>query len=178
MELVILIRPVFYKYAAPMALIRHSSREVAGCCCLFVWRASAFGRSASLRAMKITDIKFVAGQILLVAGIIIISIGARWSSFTGLALIMVSASFGLRSSWPRSWASRRFFCWGFSLCYSMAGMAFLVLVFSIWCRCRKPPLAALIGVWFAWIIDEFNAWRQSRRLTDSEAQTAFGRQAI
>jgi hypothetical protein len=29
---------------------------------------------------------------------------------------------------------------------------------------KPPPVAALIGVWLGWSIDEFSAWRKSRSL--------------
>jgi hypothetical protein len=117
-----------------------------------------FGRQASLNAMKTTDIKFAAGQLLLIAGMVIISFGVRWSFFIGLVLMMVSALFGLRSSWPRSWSG-----WLFRILLWIACIAFLVWLSAF--GTEKPPLAALVGVWLGWSIEEFNTWRQSRRLT-------------
>ena len=110
------------------------------------------------RAMKNIDIKFVAGQTLLIAGLVILSIGARWSFFTGLALVMISALFSLRATRPRSFAGLivRLLLW-------VGCMAFLVWFSSF--GAEKPPVAALVGVWLGWSIDEFNTWRLSRRLT-------------
>ena len=108
--------------------------------------------------MKNTDIKFVAGQMLLIAGLVLLSIGGRWSFFTGLALVMISALFGLRATRPRSFAGLvvRILLW-------IACMAFLIWFSSF--GAEKPPVAALVGVWLGWSIDEFNTWRLSRRLT-------------
>jgi hypothetical protein len=108
--------------------------------------------------MKTTDIKFVAGQILLIAGMVVISVGARWSFFIGLALMMISALFSLRGSWPRSLAG-----WFFRTLLWTACVVFLVWLSAF--GAEKPPLAALVGVWLGWSIEEFSTWRQSRRLT-------------
>jgi len=110
------------------------------------------------RVMKNTDIKFVAGQILLIAGLVLLSIGGRWSFFTGLALVMISALFGLRAT-----RSRSLFGLIIRLLLWVGCMAFLVWFSSF--GAEKPPLAALVGVWLGWSIDEFNTWRLSRRLT-------------
>lgn len=96
--------------------------------------------------MKNIDIKFVAGQVLLIAGMAIISIGARWSFFTGLALMMISALFCLRSSWPRSFAG-----WSFRILLWIACMIFLVWLSAF--GTERPPVAALVGVWLGWSIE-------------------------
>lgn len=108
--------------------------------------------------MKNTDIKFVTGQILFIVGLVLLAISGRWSFFAGLALVMVSALFGLRAMRPRSFAGLaiRILLW-------ISGVAFLIWFSSF--GAEKPPIAALVGVWLGGSIDEFSTWRQSRRLT-------------
>ena len=108
--------------------------------------------------MKNTDIKFVVGQTLLIVGLVLLAISGRGSFFTGLALVMISALFGLRATRPRNFAGLavRILLW-------IACMAFLIWFSSF--GAEKPPIAALVGVWLGWSIDEFNTWRLSRRLT-------------
>ena len=107
--------------------------------------------------MKNTDIKFVASQILLVVGLVVLSIGVRWSFFTGFALVMVSALFSLRATKPRSFTGWiiRIFLW-------VGCMVFLFWFSSF--GTEKPPIAALVGVWLGCSIDEFNTWQLSRGL--------------
>jgi glucose dehydrogenase len=108
--------------------------------------------------MKNTDIKLVAGQILLIGGLAILSIGSRWSFFIGLAVVMISGLLSLRRSVaPRSLIANiiRAVLW-------IGCMVFLVWFFSF--GDKKPPFAALVGVWLGFSIDEFNSWRSSRRL--------------
>ena len=108
--------------------------------------------------MKNTDIKFAIGQTLFVAGLVLLAISGRASFFVGLSLVMISALFGLRATRPRSFAGLavRILLW-------IACMAFLIWFSSF--GAEKPPIAALVGVWLGVSIEEFNTWRQSRRLT-------------
>ena len=108
--------------------------------------------------MKTTDINFAVGEILLTGGLIISSIGARWSFFTGLALVIISGSFSLRTTRPKNFAG-----WMIRTVLWMAGLTFLIWFSSF--GSEKPPIAALIGAWFGCSVDEFRAWRQSRSFT-------------
>ena len=110
------------------------------------------------RAMKNTDIKFVTGQILLIVGLFLLSIGGQWSFFTGLILVMISALFSLRATRPNGFAG-----WIIRLLLWIGCMAFLAWFSSF--GTEKPPIAALVGVWLGCSIDEVNTWRLSRRLT-------------
>lgn len=108
--------------------------------------------------MKNTDIKFAAGQILLIIGLAILSIGVRWSFFAGLALVMVSGLFSLRRDvrlWTPAAQIIRILLW-------IGCMVFLVWFSSF--GAEKLPLAALVGVWLGYSIDEFSSWRKSRSL--------------
>jgi multisubunit Na+/H+ antiporter MnhG subunit len=107
--------------------------------------------------MKNIDITFVAGQTLFLVGLIILSIGSHWTFFAGLALVMVSAFFGLRRTRPRSSVG--------SIIRILLGIGCIVcLVWFSSFGAKPPPVAALIGVWLGWSIDEFSAWRKSRSL--------------
>ena len=110
--------------------------------------------------MKNTDLKFVASQTLLVVGLVILSIGDRWSFFFGLALVMISGLFSLRRDTrlmsPVAWIVR--------ILLFIGCIAFLIWFSSF--GAVKPPLAALIGVWLGFSIDEFSSWRKSRELRD------------
>jgi hypothetical protein len=108
--------------------------------------------------MKNADIKFVANQTLLIAGLVLLSIGGRWSFLIGFALVMISALFSLRSTLPKSFVSLmiRILLW-------IGCIAFLVWFTSL--GADKPPLAALVGVWIGCSIDEYNSWRQRKKLT-------------
>jgi hypothetical protein len=106
--------------------------------------------------MKNTDIKFVTGQMLLITGLVVLSIGGHWSFFTGLALLMISGLFGLRATRP--WSGFGLF---FQLVLWVGCMAFLFWFSSF--GAEPPPIAALVGVWLGCSIDEFNTWRLSRR---------------
>ena len=110
------------------------------------------------RAMKNTDIRFVTSQTLLIVGLVVLSIGGRWSFFTGLALVMVSGLFSLRRDGrPRSLVAQIIRTVLFIGC-----IAFLIWFSSF--GAEKPPLAALVGVWLGFSIDEFSSWRKHRRL--------------
>jgi hypothetical protein len=108
--------------------------------------------------MKEIDIKFMAGQMLLIVGLVILSIGARWSFFTGLALVMGSALFALQGRHPKSpvgWIIRTLLFVG-------------CIVFLMWFSsfgAEQPPLAALVGVWLGCGLAEFTCWWKNRRLT-------------
>jgi hypothetical protein len=108
--------------------------------------------------MKNIDIRFATSQTLLIVGLVLLSIGGRWSFFTGLALVMISALFALRATKPRSFAG-----WIIRLLLWVGCMAFLIWFSSF--GAEKPPIAALVGVWLGCSIEEFNTWRLSRRLT-------------
>jgi hypothetical protein len=108
--------------------------------------------------MKNTDIKFVAGQICLIIGLAILSIGVRWSFFAGLAVVMVSGLFSLRRDarlWTPAAQIIRTLLW-------IGCMVFLVWFSSF--GAKKLPLAALVGVWLGYSIDEFSSWRKSKSL--------------
>ena len=114
------------------------------------------------REMKNTDIKFVMGQTLLIVGLVMLSIGGRSSFFIGLGLVMISALFSLRATKPRSFAG-----WVIRLLLWFGCVALLVWFWSLG---EQPPMAALVGVWLGFSIDEFTAWRSSRRSMSNKVE--------
>jgi glucose dehydrogenase len=108
--------------------------------------------------MTKTDLKFATGQFLLIVGLVLAAIGGQWPLFIGLTLIIVSAFFGFRRPPSRSFASVLI-----RILLSIGAIALFV-----WCTsfgAKTPPLAALVGVWMAFSIDEFQTWRKTRNLT-------------
>ena len=110
-------------------------------------------RCTSSIVMKSPDLKFAIGQVLLIAGLITLSIGARWSFFSGLALLMAVGLFSFRRDTVQR--PRIFQVIWILLC--IGGVVFLVWYSSF--GALRPPVAALIGVWFGISIDEFSSWR-------------------
>jgi hypothetical protein len=107
--------------------------------------------------MKNIDIQFAVSQTLLIAGLVILSIGVRWSFFTGFALLGISALSSLRATRPRSLTG-----WILQLLLWIGCLACM-----FWFSSRGTtslPIAALVGVWLGFGVDEFNTWRLSRKL--------------
>jgi hypothetical protein len=109
--------------------------------------------------MKNIDIKLATSQTLLIAGLVILSIGGRLTFFSGLALVVIAGAFTLRrDAQPTSRVARLLWTLFYIGC----------VVFLIWFTsfgAEKPPVAALVGAWLAFSIDEFSWWRKNRRLT-------------
>ena len=100
--------------------------------------------------------KLVTSQTLLIVGLIVLSIGGRWSFFTGLALVMVSGRFALR----RDSRPMRFIAWIIWAVFCIGFIGLLVWVSSF--GAEKPPLTALIGAWLAFSVDEYYWWEMNR----------------
>jgi len=110
--------------------------------------------------MKSMDVKFLTGQILLTAGLVIISHGGRWPVFIGVAFIAVSGSFSQQRGLK---PERLFLC----ILWPLLMIAIAGIVFLPWCPSfvvEKPPLAALAGVWLGCSACEFALWGKNRSL--------------
>jgi hypothetical protein len=107
--------------------------------------------------MKKNNIKFVAGQFLWIVGLVMLSIVGHWAFWTGFTLVTVAAFLSLRrDTRPRSLV--------FGAIMTLLGIC--CMVFFAWFSsfgAKPPPVAALVGVWLSFNIDEFNSWRKSRK---------------
>jgi hypothetical protein len=107
--------------------------------------------------MKNIDIKFVMSQMLLIAGLILLSVGIHWSFVVGFVLVVVSAFVSLQFTRPRSILG---------IIRILLGIG--IMAFFLWLPIHgdtKPPRAALVAVWLGVSIAEFSFWRKNRRFT-------------
>jgi hypothetical protein len=105
--------------------------------------------------MKPMDIKFAASQMLLLAGLVALSIGFRWTFFIGLALVVSSTL--LVDGQPKNLAGRIL---QIAACVGM-------LAFMMWCLSlgAKPlPWSTGLVIWPACFLSEFFRWRKNRQL--------------
>ena len=84
-------------------------------------------------------------------------IGGHWAFWTGLMLVTVAAFLSLR----RDTRTKSLV---FRIVLTLLGIC--CMVFFAWFSsfgAKPPPVAALIGAWFSFNIDEFNSWWKSRK---------------